>query len=79
MTEITNRKIDGLGRIVLPLEIRTNLNLNAGDSLAICLEGKKIVLLPAQNSCAICKNTESLTEINDCCISIGEPSEPASA
>lgn len=64
MTIITNRKIGKLGRIVLPLEVRTNLNLNEGDSLAICLEGNKVVLLPNQNSCALCRATEDLIEIH---------------
>lgn len=65
---ITNRKIDELGRLVLPLDVRTNLNLNAGDSLEICLEGKKNVLIPNQNRCAICKSIENLSGINDCYI-----------
>lgn len=64
MTVITNRKIDELGRIVLPLDIRATLNLKEGDSLAICLEGKKILLLPNQNYCALCKTTEDLISVN---------------
>jgi len=65
MKMITNRKIDALGRIVLPLEILTSLNLKEGDSLAVYLTGTQIVLLPNQNHCALCKNTEDLIEVND--------------
>jgi len=64
MTVITNRKIDELGRIVLPLEIRTTLNLKEGNSLAICLEDNKIVLLPNENYCVLCKTTANLREID---------------
>ena len=39
-----NRKIDELGRIVLPIELRRNLNLNEGDSLSILTEGENIIL-----------------------------------
>lgn len=64
MTVISNRKIDDLGRIVLPLEIRTKLNLKRGDSLSICLDDSKVVLMPNHNYCALCKTTENLNKIN---------------
>lgn len=38
------RKIDNLGRIVIPKEIRTSLNINDGDSLEIGTEGVEITL-----------------------------------
>ena len=71
MTVITNRKMDGLGRIVLPMEIRTTLSLKEGDSLEICLENNKIVLLPNQYYCALCKATEDLREIDNSYICLG--------
>lgn len=64
MKVIANRKIDELGRLVLPLEIRATLNLENGDSMTICLEGNKIILLSDQNHCALCKTTENLKEID---------------
>ena len=38
------RKIDELGRIVIPKEIRKSLKLNMGDSLEIYIEDNKISL-----------------------------------
>ena len=38
------RKIDDLGRIVIPKEIRSSLRLNMGDSVEIFVEDNKILL-----------------------------------
>ena len=38
------RRIDELGRIVIPKEIRKNLRIRSGDNLEILLEGENIVL-----------------------------------
>ena len=38
------RKIDNLGRIVLPKELRKHLNINPGDDFQILLNGEKIIL-----------------------------------
>ena len=38
------RKIDELGRIVLPKELRKYLNINPGDDFQINIEDQKIIL-----------------------------------
>ena len=38
------RKIDELGRIVLPIELRKSLNINPGDDFQITIESEKIIL-----------------------------------
>ena len=38
------RRIDDLGRIVIPKEIRSSLNLDNGDEIAIYVDDEKIVL-----------------------------------
>ena len=38
------RKIDELGRIVLPKEIRKTLNINTGDDFQISIENERIIL-----------------------------------
>lgn len=38
------RKIDDLGRIVLPKEIRRTLNINTGDDFQIIIEDNRIIL-----------------------------------
>ena len=37
------RKIDELGRIVLPKELRRYLNINPGDDFQITIENEKII------------------------------------
>lgn len=44
ITSGITRKIDELGRIVLPKEIRKTLNINTGDDFQIFLEEDKIIL-----------------------------------
>ena len=39
------RRIDDLGRIVIPKEIRRSLRIHEGDSLEIYIEGKDTVIL----------------------------------
>ena len=45
------RKIDELGRIVLPMEIRNKFNINPKDALEIFIDGDKIVLKKYEPCC----------------------------
>lgn len=40
------RRIDDLGRIVIPRDIRNKYGIKAGDPLEICLEDKSVLLKP---------------------------------
>ena len=44
ITSGITRKIDELGRIVLPKEIRNTMNINTGDDFQISIENNKIIL-----------------------------------
>lgn len=44
------RKIDELGRIVIPIEIRKFLNIEENDYLEICRSGKNIILRKSEVS-----------------------------
>lgn len=49
------RKIDCLGRIVIPKETRTSLNIEIGDSLEVYTEGNgQIILKKFQRGCVFC-------------------------
>ncbi len=56
------RRIDSLGRFVLPKELRKNLDINQNDYLQIFTEGDTIILKKSQLSCALCGNTEDLKD-----------------
>ena len=54
------RKVDNLGRIVLPIEIRKVLEIKEKDSIEIFIDNGKIVLEKYQPSCVFCGNTEGI-------------------
>lgn len=56
------RKVDDLGRIVLPVEIRRALDLTAGDEVDVSLEDKAIVLRKVEARCTFCGSAGRLRE-----------------
>ena len=52
------RKVDELGRIVLPIELRRTLNIEVKDSLEIFVDGDKIILKPYRPCCVFCGEGE---------------------
>lgn len=57
------RKIDELGRIVLPIELRRTFNLDDRDAVEIYTDGDMIVLKKFQRSCIFCGESEELVEL----------------
>lgn len=53
------RRVDDLGRIVIPMELRRTLGIKVKDPIAIFTEGERIVLQKHKDSCAICGATDS--------------------
>ena len=54
------RRVDDLGRIVLPKELRTRLEIEEGDPLEIFLEENKIILQKYQPSCTFCGSEDNI-------------------
>ena len=50
------RQVDELGRIVLPIELRRNLNIQIRDPLEIYVENDGIILRKHQTGCIFCGN-----------------------
>ena len=48
------RKVDELGRIVLPIELRRTLNIDEKDSLEIYVDGSSVILRKYEPSCVFC-------------------------
>lgn len=48
------RKVDELGRIVLPIELRRTLNIAEKDSLEIYVEESNVILKKYHPSCIFC-------------------------
>lgn len=56
------RKIDELGRIVLPMEIRKGLGIEEKDSLEIFVDEDRLLLKKTCRSCVICSNIKNLID-----------------
>ena len=54
------RKVDDLGRIVLPIELRRVLDIEERDELEINMEGDRIVLRKHETSCIFCGSGRGL-------------------
>ena len=54
------RKVDELGRIVLPIELRRTLDISLRDPLEIYVEGECIVLKKYNPSCIFCGSKENI-------------------
>ena len=59
------RKVDELGRIVLPIELRRNLDINIKDPIEIYVGGNTILLKKYQPTCIFCGNAEGVKRIHD--------------
>jgi len=54
------RKVDELGRIVLPIELRRTLDISEKDSLEIYVDGPAIVLRKYQPACIFCDDAKDV-------------------
>ena len=54
------RKVDELGRIVLPIELRRTLDIAVRDELEIYLDDDKVVLKKYEPSCIFCASSFGL-------------------
>ena len=49
-----NVRVDKLGRIVIPITIRCALAFYEGSELEACLEGDRVILRHASDTCRLC-------------------------
>ena len=54
------RKVDELGRVVIPIELRRTLQIGERDALEIYVDGEKIVLKKYQPACIFCGNADGI-------------------
>lgn len=59
------RKVDELGRMVLPSELRKRFRIHEGDHLAIHVEEERIVLTKVETGCVFCDSTDGLVNYRD--------------
>lgn len=67
-----NRRMDDLGRIVIPQEMRSKLNFQSGMLLDIALEGEKVIISRPSSYCTLCGSGENLLDGIAVCRSCAE-------
>ena len=63
------RKVDELGRIVLPIELRRTLDIPEKDAIEIYVDGESIILKKYEPTCIFCgdgRNVENYRGKNIC-------------
>lgn len=58
------RKVDQLGRVVLPAEVRRHFGIRPGDLIEIGVDSDAILLTKVENRCVFCSGTASLSEFS---------------
>jgi len=56
------RKVDELGRIVLPIELRKNLDINIKDPLEIYVDGNSVILKKYLPACIFCNEATDIVQ-----------------
>ena len=59
------RKIDELGRIVLPSELRRVFGIHEGDELEISVNGEQVILQKRQDLCMFCGAEDPTIDYKD--------------
>ncbi|HCS73225.1 MAG TPA: AbrB family transcriptional regulator [Clostridiales bacterium] len=56
------RKVDELGRVVIPIELRRTLDIEEKDALEIYVEGEHIILKKYSPACIFCDDARDVTQ-----------------
>ncbi|MBQ6720445.1 MAG: AbrB/MazE/SpoVT family DNA-binding domain-containing protein [Oscillospiraceae bacterium] len=59
------RKVDDLGRIVLPIEMRRTLDIAERDELEIYMENDRVVLRKYEPACIFCASAKRLVTFHE--------------
>ena len=54
------RKVDELGRIVIPIELRRTLGIDTKDNLEIYVDNEKIIFKKYEPACIFCGNADNV-------------------
>ena len=59
------RKVDELGRVVIPIELRNTLKIAEKDPIEIFVDGSSIILKKYESNCIFCGSTKRLVNYKD--------------
>jgi transcriptional pleiotropic regulator of transition state genes len=75
------RKVDELGRIVIPIELRRTLGIDEKDALEIYVDSEKIILKKYEPACVFCSNADNIQHFRgknvckECALSMAQAAE----
>jgi len=73
------RRIDHLGRIVIPAELRRLLGINEGDYIQFSAEDGRVVIEKLEERCTFCGSASDLTQFRSKLVCAGCKAELATA
>ncbi len=56
------RRVDELGRVVIPIELRNKFGIEEKDPIEIYVDGSSIILKKYEPNCIFCGNAKRLSE-----------------
>lgn len=56
------RRVDELGRVVLPIELRNKFGITEKDPMEIYVDGSLIILKKHETNCIFCGNSKNLLD-----------------
>ena len=59
------RRVDELGRVVIPIELRNKFDIKEKDPIEIYVDGSSIVLKKYEPNCIFCGSTKKLITYKD--------------
>lgn len=59
------RRVDELGRIVIPIELRDKFGIAEKDPIEIFIDGSNIILRKFEPNCILCGSSKGLTTYKD--------------
>lgn len=62
------RKVDDLGRVVIPVGLRRNLGIDEGDLLEFSIEDERIILARPSDRCVLCASDANLVDFRGRCV-----------
>lgn len=62
------RRVDSMGRVVIPREMREKLGITHETLMDINLKGSRIELRKSDQSCAICGNSHNMLKDTGVCV-----------
>ena len=59
------RRVDELGRVVIPIELRNKFGIEEKDPMEVLVDGSNIILKKVEPNCVFCSKSKDLIEFKE--------------